>query len=175
MKQTGKIALCGLMAALSVVILFLTGVIPTATIALPGLAGCCLIPVVAELGLSWGYGTYAVCAVLALLIAPDREAALVYVLLLGYYPVLYGQLAKIKQKPLRVAVKLLLLNAAAGLEIFLSVWVLHIPLEGGWIFLLVYWVLLNVVFLVYDLALRRAIDFYFARVRPRLRSLLRFH
>lgn len=163
------------MAALSVVILFMTGLIPTATIALPGLAGCCLIPVVAELGLSWGFGTYAVCSVLALFLAPDREAALIYILLLGYYPVLYGQLAKIKKKPLRIAVKLLLLNLTAALEISASVWLLHIPLEGGWVFLLLYWLVLNAVFLVYDLALRRVIDFYYACVRRKLLRMIRSH
>lgn len=167
--------MCGLLAALSIAILFCTGLIPTATIALPGLAGCCLIPIVAELGLSWGFITYAVCAVLSLFLASDRKAALIYILLLGYYPVLYGVLAKIKNRVLRIAVKLLLVNAAAALEIALSFWLLHIPVEGGWVLAVVFWVLMNATFLLYDVALRRLIDLYFIKLRPKLRKVLRMH
>ena len=46
-SKTSKVALCGVIAALSVVVLFLTGVVPVATIALPAVAGCFLIAVVA--------------------------------------------------------------------------------------------------------------------------------
>lgn len=175
MKKSGKIALCGLMAALSVVIMFLTGLLPSMTIALPGLAGCCLIPVVAELGISWGFATYAVCGVLSFFLSPDREAALIYILLLGYYPVLFGLLAKIKHKPVRIAVKLLLVNAAAALEILLSLWLFHIPIEGGWVLAVVYWVLMNFTFLLYDLGLQRIIPLYYVRLRPRLRQIFKAH
>ena len=46
MKNSMKLALCGVMAALSTVLLFLTGAAPVATLALPAIAGCLLIPVV---------------------------------------------------------------------------------------------------------------------------------
>ncbi len=162
------------MAALSVAVMFCTGLIPTATIALPGLAGCLLIPIVAELGVGWGFGAYAVCGALSFLLAPDREAALIYLLFLGYYPVLYGILAKIKNGAARWAVKLLLLNLAAGLEVAIAFFLLHIPLEKGPL-LIVLWVLLNAVFLLYDQAVRRLIDLYFLKLRPRLQKLFRFH
>ena len=69
-----KLAFCGVMAALSTVLLFLTGVAPVATLALPAIAGCLLIPVVVEAGLPWAFGVYGVCSVLSFLLAPDREA-----------------------------------------------------------------------------------------------------
>ena len=166
-KRSVKIALCGVLSALSVAVMFCTGFLPTATIALPGLAGCLLIPVVAELGLSWGFGSYAVCGVLSFLLAPDREAALVYILFLGYYPVLYGVLAKIRNRALRWVVKLLLLNAAVGLEVAAAFFLLHLPMETGWLALAL-WLGVNLTFLLYDVALRRLIDLYFAKLRPRL-------
>ena len=64
-----KLAFCGVMAALSTVLLFLTGVAPVATLALPAIAGCLLIPVVVEAGLPWAFGVYGVCSVLSFLLA----------------------------------------------------------------------------------------------------------
>ena len=174
MKRSVKIALCGVLSALSVAVMFATGFLPTATIALPGLAGCLLIPVVAELGLKWGFGAYAVCGVLSFLLVPDREAALVYILFLGYYPVLYGVLARIQNRALRWAVKLLLLNAAAGLEVAAAFFLLHLPAETGWL-ALAFWLGVNAVFLLYDIAVRRLIDLYFAKLRPRLLKTFRIH
>ena len=73
-RNTQKIALCGVVAALSVVVLFLTGIIPVATIALPAVAGCFLIAVVAEIGVRHGFAVYAAVSLLSALIVPDREA-----------------------------------------------------------------------------------------------------
>ena len=56
LKRSMKVALGGVFTALSLVILFLTGVAPMATIALPATAGCLLIPVVVEAGLPWAFG-----------------------------------------------------------------------------------------------------------------------
>ena len=59
-----RVAFCGVIAALSTVLFLLTGVVPVATIALPAIAGCLLIPVVVEVGLPWAFGVYGVCCVL---------------------------------------------------------------------------------------------------------------
>ena len=88
MKNSMKLALCGMMAALSTVLLFLTGAAPVATLALPAIAGCLLIPVVVEVGLPWAFGVYGVCSVLGVFLAPDRQALLFYVLFFGHYPAL---------------------------------------------------------------------------------------
>ncbi len=176
MKSSMKLAFSGVMAALSVVVLFLTGVAPMATVALPALAGCLLIPVVAEAGLSWGFGVYGATAVLGVFLVPDREAFLIYVLFFGYYPALFAMLGRIRNRVLRYAAKLGLFNAAAVGEVLLSVYVLGIPFESfgmlgpvGPVLLLL---LANVVFVVYDFALDGLIAQYFRRLHPRLGKLL---
>lgn len=177
MKNSTKLAFAGVMAALSVVVLFLTGVAPMATIALPALAGCLLIPVVVEAGLSWGFGVYGVTAVLGVFLVPDREAFLIYALFFGYYPALFAVLGRIRNRVLRYVAKLGLFNVAAVGEALLSVYVLGIPFESfgilgpiGPVLLLV---LANVVFVVYDLALEGLIVQYLHRLHPRLGKLLR--
>lgn len=104
-SKAAKVALCGVVSALSVVLMLMTGIVPVATIALPALAGCLTIAIVAETNVRYGFAVYCVVSVLAILLTPDREAILFYILFFGYYPTLYGLLMRIKRKPLRVLAK----------------------------------------------------------------------
>lgn len=177
MKNSMKVAFCGVAAALSTALMFLTGVIPIATLALPALAGCLLIPVVAEAGLPWGFGVYAVCCTLSFLLAPDREAALFYLLFFGYYPALYAVLGRIKNRAARYAAKLAVFNAAVAAETLLAVYVLKIPLEAvgflGDFTLPVLWLLANVVFVFYDYALEGLIVIYMKRFHEKFGRMFR--
>lgn len=167
-KNTAKIALCGVMAALSVVLMMFEGLVQVASIAIPALCGCLLIPIVAEAGLGYAFGCYGTTALLCLFLAPDREAALIYLLFFGYYPALYAVLSKIKNRLLCWVAKLAIFNAAAISEGLLTVYVLGIPWEefpllGGWgpaVLLL----LANVVFVLYDFALAGVITQYYRRL-----------
>lgn len=177
MKNSMKVAFCGVISALSLVLLFLTGMAPMATLALPAIAGCLLVPVVVEVGLSWAFGVYGVCSVLAFLLAPDKEALLFYLLFFGYYPALFAVLGRIRHRALRYVAKLLVFNAAVVLEAVLSVYVLGIPFETisilGPYTPVALLVLANVVFVVYDLALEGLIVQYLNRLHDRLGKLLK--
>ena len=130
-SKAAKVALCGVVSALSVVLMLMTGIVPIATIALPALAGCLTIAIVAETNVRYGFAVYCVVSVLAILLTPDREAILFYILFFGYYPTLYGLLMRIKRKPLRVLAKFGVFNLAMALETALAVWVLVHPDFGG--------------------------------------------
>ncbi len=177
MKNSMKAALCGILAALSAVVMFFTGIIPIATLALPAIAGCFLIPVVAEIGVPWGFGTFAVCGALSFLLAPDREAALFYVLFFGYYPVLIGVLDRVGNQAFRYVLKLLIFNAAIVAETLLAVFVLGIPWETieflGKATPLVLLLLANLVFVLYDRALNGLIALYFRKFSRQVRRLLK--
>ena len=109
-RQSRKAALCGMMAALSVVILCLGGMIPLATFACPMLAMLCLIPVVCEYGAGTAMLLYGAASILALLLGPDKEIALLYVFL-GWYPGVRPRLVVIP-RPVRWAVKCALFTLA---------------------------------------------------------------
>ena len=169
-SKAAKIALCGVVSALSVVLMLLTGIVPIATIALPALAGCLTIAVVAETNIRYGFAVYCVVSVLAILLTPDREAILFYILFFGYYPTLYGVLMRIKKKPLRVLAKFGVFNLAMVLEGVLAVWFLQIPLSemeafGKWSIPIMA-VLLNLVFVMYDYAMNGLIVLYIRRLHP---------
>ena len=102
-RKSRQTALCGLLAALSVVILSLGSIIPLATFACPMLAMVCLLPVAGSYGLGTSLLVYAAVSVLAVLLCADKELALFYAFL-GWYPALRPRLAPLP-RPLRAAVK----------------------------------------------------------------------
>ena len=85
-RNSSKTALGGIVAALSVTMMFLTAVIPTLTYALPAAAGVLLIIVVIDVDKKWAFGVYAAVSLLSLLVLPDKEAAVMYVFFFGHYP-----------------------------------------------------------------------------------------
>lgn len=102
-----KVALGGLLAALAVVIMCLGGFVPIATYACPVL--CILIGgIMLRSGgkrVTWAW--YGSVSALSLLLSPDKEAAIVFVIL-GYYPILKTRLDTIR---LKTAWKLMYFNA----------------------------------------------------------------
>ena len=87
-RNSAKTALGGIVAALSVTLMFLTSVIPTLTYALPAAAGILLVLMVVDVDKKWAFGVYATVSILSLLVLPDKEAAVMYVFFFGHYPIL---------------------------------------------------------------------------------------
>ena len=117
--ESQKIALCGVLGALSVVCLLVGAALQIGTYAAPMLASFLLIPVLEEYGARYALLLYATTAVLGLLLVPETELALFYALVVGYYPVLRHALRRVKPVVLRWAVKLAVFNAATALVYFL--------------------------------------------------------
>ena len=90
-----QIALGGVLAALAIVIMCLGGMIPFATFVCPML--CCMITkiVLSICGKRIAWAWYGAVAILSVMMAPDKEAAAVFVFL-GYYPIVKPWLDKRK-------------------------------------------------------------------------------
>lgn len=106
MRNTKKIALGGILAAVAVVIMCLGGLIPVATYVTPVL--CCLVCqlVLVFCGKKIAWTWYVAVSVLTLLLGPDKEAVIIY-LVLGYYPCIKGYLDNLK---FGLVLKLLIFN-----------------------------------------------------------------
>lgn len=102
------IALGGLLAAVALVILCLGGMIPLATYVCPMLCALVQYIVYRCCGRRIAWTWYVAVSLLALLLGPDKEAALVFVML-GYYPMVKPFFEKSR---LSVLWKLLLFNGA---------------------------------------------------------------
>ena len=177
MSKSGKIALGGLLTALGVVLMFLTGLIPIGTYALPAIAGVLLIVAVIEIGAKWAWMIYAAVAVLSLLFAADKEAALLFVLFFGYYPVLKSFLERISNKVLSWISKFAVFNVAMVACFFLAVNFLQLPEDSFTVFgIYLPWVFLilgNAVFLIYDIALSGLVATYVEKLHHRVTKTLK--
>lgn len=147
-------AFAGMMTAVAVVIMSLGSLIPVNTYVCPVL--CILIHrvVLERCGrrLSWCY--YMAVALLSLLLAPDREAALVYVCL-GYYPMIRPVFQRLHPVFLSTALKLVYFTlagaAAYGLLMILMGMDVVMMEFGGAAWLLVVAVLMwDLLFLLVD-------------------------
>lgn len=175
MKRSAKVAFGGIFSALAVVCMLLTA-FPYATYGLPALAGIMLLPVALECGSRWAVGSYAVVSMLAFLLAPDMEAKLLFVLFLGYYPTLKLWLDGLNKLP-QWLLKLGLFNAAAVGGYLLLLFVFELDPDTFQLFgmnlPLVFLLLGNVVFWVYDRGLSNGILIYETRWRDRISHLWR--
>ena len=109
------VATGGVFAALALVVMCLGGLIPVATFVCP--MACCLIVkvVMGACGKRTAWTCYAAVAILSALLAPDKEAAGIF-LFLGYYPMVKPRLDSVK---LGFLWKLVLFNASIALAYFL--------------------------------------------------------
>ena len=113
-EQSRKVALCGVLCGLAVVVLLLGGLFSLAVYCAPLLAMAVLLPVLEEYGPGTAGAAYGAVAILALLLVPDRETALVYVFF-GWYPILRPRIAALPSLPVRLVCRL----GVCGLSRFL--------------------------------------------------------
>ena len=176
--QSGKIAFCGLIAALSVAIMLTGGLIPVATYCAPMIAGVLLLPLLLEFGRKAAWTAYGTVALITLFLGIDKEAAFFY-LFLGYYPIVKWDIDRIKSNPVRLCAKLGIFNisvlamyAILGLLLHMNVVVEEFT-EMGTVLLVVFVVLMNLCMLLYDKLLGPLTVIYVKKLRPKLRFLRR--
>lgn len=175
-NDAARLALCGVLDALAVALMFLGGTVPFASLACPVLASLVLIPVYCECGWKWGLIWYAAVAALSALLAPEKEAAVLFVFF-GYYPMLRKWIGRLRHQALKWLVKLLYVNATVFAAYGLMLYVFHLTavMEDfagiGRLMLAALLVLANVTFVIYDVLIGRLEIFYHLRLRPKLKKL----
>ena len=155
--KSREIALCGMMNALAVVLLSLGGMVPIATYCAPLLAMAVLLPVQEEYGNKLAITAWVSVSLLALMLTPDRETALVYVFF-GWYPVVRPRIAALPSRLVRLAVKLIIANGTILLLYGLVLRLMDLTadlLEGTFLLNAALLIMGNIVFLLLDLALAR--------------------
>lgn len=172
-NSTFRVAFCGIIAALALVLMLITSLVPIGTYAFPCFAGIFIAAVVIEYGWKWGLGVYAVVSVLSLFLAGDKEAVLYFIAIFGYYPILKAVFEKnIKNKLILYIVKLAVFNAAAIASFYAAAFLLSISPEEYTLFgvymPLAFLAFGNVFFLVYDFAVTVFVSQYVIRLRSKL-------
>ena len=158
MKKAKITAVCGMMAALSVVLMFVTTFVSVLVYVLPIATGLIVFFVSEFADKKWASGVFFTTAFLSLVLLTDKEAGLTYTLFFGYYPLIKHSLEKLP-KALSWVVKLIVFNIAAVLIGVLGVVVFGISAEeykefGGFT-IPVLLGLANIAFILYDIAFSR--------------------
>ena len=111
-RKSWAMAYCGMAAALSVALMLLGAVVPVLMFIAPAVASLLIATVCVECGRTMALTAYGAVSLLSLLFVPDKEVALVFVFLLGYYPLVKPRFERIRLPLVRVLCKLLLCNGA---------------------------------------------------------------
>lgn len=168
-----KVALGGVISSLSIICMFLTSVFPAMYLALPMIAGGLLMVVVAEVDLSWAFLTYTSISLLSVFVTPDKEAALIFIMLFGHYPILKQVIEKSEKRFLRIVLKLLIYNICIVTNFRLTVYVLGYDqilediVSWGKYGLYILLGISNLVFLIYDYTLTGYMNMYIKYFKPK--------
>ena len=172
MKTSVKVSLGGAVAALSLVLLFLTVLIPFGTYAFPAFAGILLTVIVIEGGYALALSVYVVTSVLSFVLVADKEAVLFYAVFLGYYPVIKGLIERISSKIIQYIVKIVLFNLCMIGAFYIGTFLLSIPEESYSLFgvnlPLVFLLIGNLCFILYDLCVTRLVTIYLLKWHNKL-------
>lgn len=178
MRNSAKTALGGMIAALSIITMLLTAVIPYLTYALPAISGVLLVLMVIEINKKWAVCTYVAVSILSFLILPDKEAAMMYTAFFGCYPIVKPVLeAKIHNNILCWAAKAVFFNAAAVAAYLIIIYVFGIPLEemeemGKWAIPALLG-MGNLMFVLYDICITRMVSLYIKKWQKKFRKLFK--
>lgn len=163
-----KTVIAGVLAALSVIILYLGGIIEVLDLTMSAVTSLLVVVIVIEMGYSYAWLTYAATSILSLLMLPQKTPAIFYACFMGFYPIIKSYIERINSALLRWIIKLAVGNAAL---IFMFLFIkLFVPdeFEGGALLTFTY-ILGILAFIMYDIAVSKLISLYFAKIRDRIK------
>ncbi len=173
-----SVAFCGIVSALSVVVMF-GSLIPSFAYAVPAAAGILIYTAGEQLGKKWAYLSYLVVSLLSFILIPELEADFFFLTFFGYYPTLRSDLQRIRGRLPRLLAKLAIFNAAAVLtyQILCALLSAEQMLEGmedfGAYAVYILWAAGNIAFLLYDFFLGAVCGLYDSFLRPKLNRLMK--
>lgn len=169
-QSASRTALGGVLAALSLLLLYAATLMPSGRIGMVAVAG--LVPAAAVIsgGLAAGFLCYGAAGLLGLLLLPDKGCALLYAIFFGLYPMVKSAIERLRKLPLELLLKLVFFNIVLAILLFgfssllfpLLPELLHSPLP---IFLVG-----NGAFLLYDYGFSKLATYYAARIRRATRN-----
>ena len=164
-----------MLAALSIVFMFLGSVVGVFTYVAPLLCSLIMLVICDALGKKNAFITYLAVSIISVVFLPDKECALTYAFFFGYYVIIRDNIEKIKPKILSVLIKYIIYNAGIITSQLLLIYAFGVPLDNPWgkwgIVLLI--ALANLVFLIYEFMLKRMILLYSVKYKKKVEKLLK--
>ena len=170
LSRTKKLALCGVLSSLQVVILYFSSIFSVIDLTLAALTVFVMIFSVIEIGGKYPFVMYAVVSTLALIILPQKFSAVVYALFFGWYPMakaLYERFNPV----VAWLLKFITFNVSFIIIYKICISLLGLEAEGNMdttVYKAVMLILGNIAFLMFDIMLRLVITLYRLRLRKQL-------
>lgn len=168
-ERTRKLAMCAMLSALGVVVLYLGSIIEVIDISMAVIASVFAIFAVIEYGAGYAWSIYAITGVLSATLLPNKFPALMYILFFGFYPIIKEKIEALKSKIAQWALKELIFNVCLIVLMVLGNYVLMIDMREWFVIEVVFFALANGTFVIYDIALTRLISLYVFRLRRKFR------
>lgn len=165
-KLAFRISLGGIISAVCLMLMFCTGMFPMLDYTIPAFAGFLMVVMIVETSPKWAVTTYFVVSALCLVITPNYEASMLFILFMGYYPILKFYLDQLNNKVFSWSVKYIVFNLAAAVfflafqYVFTSVDLLEGMDMFGRFALPLLWLMGNAFFWLYDKVLGQLVDLY---------------
>ena len=160
-KKSRFIAVCAMLAALSVAILYIASVSPTGRLGIVAASSLLGIAAVIEATVKGGCAVYVVTALLGFLIVPEKSAPLLY-------PIIKSIAENRQSRALEWLIKLLSANAALTAILLLFSGLVKDFLGLDWGMLPIYAVF-NVCFVIFDIGVSKVIGLYLARISKHIK------
>ncbi len=177
MKQSSKTALGGIVAALSISMMFSISIVPFFTYAVPAAAAVMLVPIVIEINKKWALGVYLCVSLLGLILVPNKEVAVIYAAFFGYYPILKAFIEKQMKFVAEWIVKIFIFNLSMSVSYYVMLRFMGIRIdEMETLGALAIPILLgagSVAFVLYDYAVSKIIVLYIQKFQKRFRKMFR--
>ena len=164
--KTKSLTTAAACASLALAALFLSSLVPINRIFFAAAAGIFTAPALIEAGWKWAFIQFAAVFLLAFFILPVKSAALLYLLLFGWYAIAkYAIEHSINNHVLEIGCKLAVFNIALTGSFFAINSILPLnDLWGNWLLLAI--LAMQPIFLVYDYAFSVCITIYLRRIQP---------
>ena len=149
----------------------LTSYFPYLTISIPAFAGLFIMVLVIEIDKKWAALSYLASAIIVFFLA-EPEAKLLYIAFFGYYPIVKSLLEGLKSILLEYILKFAIFNAAVILTYTVLASLFGVSVgdmnEFGKYTAGILLLVAKFVFIVYDIALTRVIEFYNYKIHDKV-------
>lgn len=118
--------------------------------------------------------TYVAVSLLSIFVTPNKEAAVIFILFFGHYPIIKQKLESIHTKLLKWILKFIIFNICIVIDYQITLHLLGIDdfaddfAMFGKFGIYILWFLTNIIFIVYDYALSGCIEMYIKYLKPKI-------
>lgn len=166
MKQSKKIALCAIMSALGVLILFAGAVIDVFSMTAAAVASLFVTVIMIEVGMPYPWLVWGVTSALSMILLPNKFPAIMYFVLCGIYPIAKAEFERFHYA-VAWALKLSVFNVCLILLITATKYIFYLN-DTDLDFTVPVILLGNLALILYDIALSKIILLYIVKLRQRL-------